>query len=85
MHKHHQSINTLKNALGQVEAVIKMTEDDRYCIDISTQISAAVALLKKAQREIISNHLHSCVEESIELGNSKEKIEEINNLLKKIL
>lgn len=85
MHKHHQSINTLKNALGQVEAVIKMTEDDRYCMDISTQISAAVALLKKAQREILSNHLHSCVQESIELGNSKEKIEEINTLLKKIL
>ncbi|MBN3490219.1 metal-sensing transcriptional repressor [Acholeplasma equirhinis] len=85
MHNHQSSLKTLKNALGQVEAVIKMTEEDRYCIDISTQISAAIALLKKAQSEILSNHIHSCVKESIEQGNVEDKLEEINTLLKKLV
>jgi len=85
MHHKDQPLKTLKNALGQIEAVIKMTEDDRYCIDISTQISATIALLKKAQRELLSNHIKTCVIESIETGQTKEKIEEINVLLKKMI
>jgi len=85
MHQHQSTIKTLKNALGQVEAVIKMTEEDRYCIDISTQISAAIALLKKAQQDILSNHLKHCVQESIDKGNVQEKLEEINTLLKKLV
>lgn len=85
MPKHKEALRTLKNALGQLNAVIKMTEDERYCIDISTQVEATVALLKKAQREIITDHLNHCVMESINLGDSKAKIDEINNLLKKLI
>ena len=66
MHDHKHSLHVLKNALGQLEAVIKMTEEDRYCIDISTQISATIALLKKAPRQILSEHLSTCVQESID-------------------
>ncbi len=85
MLKHQQSIKTLKNALGQIEAVIKMTEENRYCMDISTQISASIALLKKAQKQILADHLNSCVMDSIQSGNPQEKIDEINKLLKNIL
>ena len=70
MPKHKEALRTLKNALGQLNAVIKMTEDERYCIDISTQVEATVALLKKAQREIITDHLNHCVMESIYYGDS---------------
>ncbi len=85
MHQHKHSIHILKNALGQLEASIKMTEEDRYCLDISTQISATIALLKKAQKEILSQHLNTCVLESIESGNSQAKLDEINQLLSKLI
>ncbi|HHX76228.1 MAG TPA: metal-sensing transcriptional repressor [Acholeplasmataceae bacterium] len=85
MHDHKNILRILKTAQGQVESVIKMTEDDRYCLDISTQISASIALLKKAQKQLLVNHLNSCVVDSINEGNPEEKIEEISLLLKKIL
>ena len=85
MHDHKNIIKLLKTAQGQVESVIKMTEDDRYCLDISTQINASIALLKKAQKEILVNHLSSCVMDSIHTKDSETKIEEIGLLLKKLL
>jgi len=85
MHDHKNIIKLLKTAQGQVESVIKMTEDDRYCLDISTQINASIALLKKAQKEILVNHLNACVVDSIHAGSPEEKIEEISILLKKLL
>lgn len=85
MHTNPITLKTLNNALGQVEAVIKMTEENRYCIDISTQISASIALLKKAQKQILADYLNSCVIDSIKSGNPQEKIDEINDLIKKIL
>jgi DNA-binding FrmR family transcriptional regulator len=60
-----------------------MTEDDRYCVDISTQISASMAMLKKANLVILKNHLDTCVRESFIDGTSQEKIDEIILLLKK--
>ena len=43
----------LKTARGQIDGILKMIEEDRYCIDISNQVLAAEAMLKKANREII--------------------------------
>ncbi|WP_162140174.1 metal-sensing transcriptional repressor [Haploplasma axanthum] len=83
--KHNEALKSLRVAKGQIEAVVKMTEEDRYCIDISTQINATIALLKKAQADILSNHLKSCVLESIEAGDVDLKIEEINKLIKKLV
>nr|WIF88982.1 metal-sensing transcriptional repressor [Acholeplasma laidlawii] len=54
MHDHKNIIKLLKTAQGQVESVIKMTEDDRYCLDISTQINASIALLKKLKKNFWS-------------------------------
>lgn len=85
MHDHKNIIKLLKNAHGQVASTIKMTEDDRYCLDISTQISASIALLKKAQKQLLVNHLNTCVLDSIHAGSPEAKIDEINLLLKKIL
>lgn len=85
MERHKTAMNSLKVARGQIEATIKMLEDDRYCIDVSNQISATMSLLKKAQKEIISQHLNSCVIESFEKNNASTKIKEIEKLLEKIL
>ena len=75
----------LKTARGQLEAVLKMIDDDRYCIDISNQILATEALLKKANREVLRAHLEHCVKDALQSGNGeKEKIDELMSVLEKM-
>ncbi len=75
----------LKTARGQLEAVLKMIDDDRYCIDISNQILATEALLKKANREVLRGHLEHCVKDALQSGNGeKEKIDELMSILEKM-
>ncbi|MGN6711925.1 DNA-binding transcriptional regulator, FrmR family [Anaerocolumna jejuensis DSM 15929] len=77
----------LKTARGQIDGLLKMVEDDRYCIDISNQLSATQAILQKVNNEIIQSHLKSCVKDSFERGSEEdkdEKIEEIVKLLDKL-
>ena len=74
----------VKTAKGQLEGVLKMIEEDRYCLDISHQLMAAQAIIQKANREILSAHMKSCVRESFENGGEEEKIDEIIYLNEKI-
>lgn len=74
----------LKTARGQLDGILKMVEDDRYCIDISNQLMACNAILRKANREVLSAHMKSCVKEAFTEGNEDEKIEELINMLDKI-
>lgn len=87
MIKHNKSINILKTAKGQVEAVIRMVEDNRYCIDISKQILASIALLKKANSRILKEHLETCVKEaaySKETSEIENKIKELEDIIEYI-
>ena len=77
----------LKTARGQIDGLLKMVEDDRYCIDISNQLSATQAILQKVNNEIIQSHLKSCVKDSFDTGSEEdkdEKIEEVVKLLDKL-
>ncbi len=75
----------LKTAKGQIDGILKMIEDDKYCVDISNQIMACEAILKKANKEIIKAHMHSCVKEAFNNNNNTdEKIEEIINIIDKL-
>ncbi|OCL83022.1 metal-sensing transcriptional repressor [Arcobacter porcinus] len=80
-----KALQTLKIAKGQIEAVIKMIEDGRYCIDISNQILAVSSLVKKSNMLILKQHMNSCVLEAVNSGNSAEKIDEITKILSKIV
>lgn len=71
----------LKTAKGQIEGIMKMIEEDRYCIDISNQISASTALLKKANLHILSGHLQTCVKDAIASQDADNKIKEIEDVL----
>lgn len=65
-----------------------MVEDDRYCVDISTQVLASQSLLKKINLEILKAHFSTCVKNSFESGSKKDKevkIEEMNMVLEKLL
>ncbi len=83
--KHQQALNMLKTARGQLDAVIKMTEDERYCVDIAVQVTAVESLLKKANLSILRNHIETCVQQSFEDGTTEEKIEEVIHILGKYM
>lgn len=75
----------LKTARGQIDGILKMIENDKYCVDISNQIMACEAILKKANKEIIRAHMQSCVKEAFDNDNNPdEKIDEIINIIDKL-
>lgn len=80
----NQMVRLLKTARGQLDGIIKMVEENRYCVDISNQILASQAILTRANKEILKAHLFNCVLNSTG-EQSKEKLEEINSLLDKLL
>lgn len=75
----------LKTVYGQIGGIIKMVEDDRYCMDISKQVTSAIAILKKVNVEILDAHMRGCVKEAFNNGNSEEKIEELISELNRML
>jgi DNA-binding FrmR family transcriptional regulator len=76
-----KALDLLKNARGQVEGIIRMVENDRYCIDVSKQVHAAVALLNKANLVILKQHMNTCVKDAILTDKGSEKIDEIALIL----
>lgn len=77
-------INRLSRIEGQVRGVKKMVEDDRYCIDILIQVSAVQAALNGFNRELLNNHIKSCVVNDIREGKD-ETVDELCAALKKIM
>jgi Uncharacterized protein conserved in bacteria len=80
-----KAIQALKTSKGQIEGIIKMIEDGRYCIDISNQMVAAQSLLKKANLLILKQHLNHCVKDAFINNNGDEKVDEVMDLLSKLL
>lgn len=75
----------LKTARGQLDGILKMVEEDRYCLDISQQVMATEALLNRVNREILKAHLEGCVKEAVTAEDREKKIEELADALDKIL
>src|ERR1035437_2755883 len=80
-----KALDTLKTARGQIDGIIRMIEEDRYCIDVSKQILSATALLKKANITVLRQHMKTCVTDAVEHGAGQEKIDEIVLILDKYL
>lgn len=78
-------LRLLKTARGQLDAVIKMVEDDRYCIDISHQIMACEGLISKANKEVLTAHLKHCVNNAATEEDRNEKVDELITLMSKII
>jgi len=75
----------LKTARGQLDGILKMVEEDRYCIEISQQVMAAEALLNRVNREILEAHLRGCVKQAASAEDRDAKVEELIATLEKIL
>ena len=78
-------LRLLKTARGQMDGIIKMVEEDRYCIDISTQVMAAEAMLNRVNQEILTAHLKHCVNTAHTQEERQKKIDELVDMLGKIL
>ena len=78
-------VNSLKTARGQLDGILKMIDDDRYCIDISKQIFAVQSLLKKANMRILRNHIDCCVMSAVHEGKGDDKIDEVIYILEKYI
>lgn len=75
------SIKRLNRIEGQVRGLARMVEDDRYCIDIVTQIAAVRAALRRLEEEILRDHVGHCVEHAIASGNKAEQRQKIEELM----
>lgn len=68
-----QLLNRLKRLEGQVRGVARMIEDDRYCIDVLTQIRAVKAALARVETSLLQGHLNHCIEHAIVSGDASEQ------------
>lgn len=75
----------LKTARGQLDGIMKMVEEDRYCLDISNQIMATQSILGKVNREIIKAHMQCCVKDAMEGEEHEKKMNEMMELMDKLL
>ncbi len=75
----------LRTAKGQIDGILKMIEEDRYCLDISNQLMATQAILNKANKEILASHMRHCVLEAVKSYQQEEKIEEMIKVIDKLV
>lgn len=78
-------IKRLKRIEGQVKGIQKMIEEERYCVDILTQISAIRSAINKVGSIILENHMKGCVSQSIKEGDSEEMINELMKTIDKFV
>ena len=77
--------HSLKIARGQLDGVLRMIEEDRYCVDISNQLLATQALLKRVNQEILRAHIRGCVRDALQTDEPNPKLEEALQLLEKLV
>jgi len=82
--EYRQLINRLNRIEGQVRGIRKMVESDSYCTDILTQVSAVQAALNAFNRELLANHIRSCVADDIRSGKD-ETVDELVQTLQKLM
>lgn len=77
-------LNRLSRIEGQIRGIRRMVEEEAYCIDIITQVSAAGSALNSFAKVILSEHIRHCVADDVREGN-QDKIDELINTLQKMM
>ena len=77
-----QALINFKKASSLLEKIMKMTEDDNYCIDIMQQNLAVIGLLKSAHQMLMENHLRTCFKNAIASNNKKKQEKMTEEILK---
>lgn len=87
MADHATVLRYLRTARGQIEGIIKMVEEDRYCIDISTQLMATQSLLARVNADVLKAHIEHCVRKAADSGSpleKEQKLQEIEKVIDKL-
>lgn len=87
MADHARIERLLKTARGQIDGILRMVEDDRYCIDVSTQLMATQSLLARINADVLKAHVEGCVRRAVETGDEAEKVAklaEIETVIEKL-
>ena len=74
----------LKTARGQLDGILKMVEENQYCIDVLNQMLAAEAVLRRAEREVLRAHMEGCVAEAFERADEGEREQKIDEIIKAV-
>jgi CsoR family transcriptional regulator, copper-sensing transcriptional repressor len=74
-------VKRLNRIEGQVRGLSRMIEEDRYCIDIVTQISAVQAALARVEEQILREHIHHCVKHAMNSGSKADQDQKIEELM----
>jgi DNA-binding FrmR family transcriptional regulator len=84
--KDKQDIATrLRRIEGQVRGIQKMVEDDRYCIDVLTQVNASRAALESVALQLLADHTEHCVAEAMRSGGGAKKLRELNAAVERLV
>lgn len=75
-------LKRLRKIEGQVRGIQKMVDEDRYCVDILTQIAAVRAALNKVGLSVLERHTHGCVKKAIQSGDGEPAIDELMDVIK---
>ena len=75
----------LRRIEGQVRGIAKMVDEDRYCIDVLTQVTAVRAALEGVALQLLADHTEHCVSEAIRAGAADEKVRELNDAVKRLV
>jgi DNA-binding FrmR family transcriptional regulator len=70
-------LTRLRRIEGQIRGLQRMVEDDKYCIDILTQVNSATAALRAVGMGLLDDHVRHCVKDSIRQGSGEEKVDEL--------
>ncbi|WP_102371813.1 metal-sensing transcriptional repressor [Enorma phocaeensis] len=82
-----KTLRLLKTARGQIDGIMRMVEEDRYCIDVSTQLMATQSMLARINADVLKAHIDHCVRTAVESGTEAEKeskLAEVEHVIDKL-
>jgi CsoR family transcriptional regulator, copper-sensing transcriptional repressor len=80
-----QVLTRLKRIEGQVRGIQKMVDEERYCIDVLTQVAAVKAALESVSLTLLDSHVEHCVADAIQSGDGREKVRELSAAVKRLV
>jgi CsoR family transcriptional regulator, copper-sensing transcriptional repressor len=82
-HDHDPLTKRVNRIEGQVRGIGRMIDEDRYCIDILTQVSAVQSAIDALALQLLEHHLHGCVQHAVKSGNGERAIDEALAVIRK--
>ena len=81
---HDKVTRLVRTSQGQLDSVLRMIEEDRYCMDVANQLLASQALIRKATREVLRAHMAACVTDAVAAQDAGKQIDELVDIFDKM-